>query len=297
MKNRYILNIILIVVINVWLGNKEVSANDRTSTLNVSPVSFTVPSAGWYKVGGWTTSAKRGAIRVAVSLSGGLNDPQTVVIDAFKNWNATLNLRVNGLNNSYIEEVRITEISGLYYVEVYIDRAITGGGYLYHYELEGYWAGFILNSGELPFGSGNVKKETHKMYNKMYTSSGLIVDGYVGIGTAIPDEKLTVKGTIHSEEIRVESVGADFVFASDYNLMPLAETEAYIKANHHLPEVPSAAEMQESGLELGKMNILLLQKIEEMTLHQIEMNKLLLEQQKQLEVQNQKIANLENILK
>jgi len=123
-------------------------------------------------------------------------------------------------------------------------------------------------------------------------------DGSVGIGKLSPTAKLHVDGIIISEEIKVENVdGADFVFAADYNLMPLSETEAYIKANHHLPEVPSAAEMQANGVELGKMNMLLLQKIEELTLHQIEMNKLLVEQQKQLEVQNQKIANLENILK
>jgi len=71
--------------------------------------------------------------------------------------------------------------------------------------------------------------------------------GNVGIGTTIPDEKLTVKGKVHSEEVRVEAVGADFVFEPNYNLMPLAETEAYIKANRHLPEVPSAAEMQANG--------------------------------------------------
>jgi len=109
---------------------------------------------------------------------------------------------------------------------------------------------------------------------------------------------LSVNGKIESEEIKVQNVtGADFVFAPDYNLMPLTEIETYIKANHHLPEVPSAAQMKANGVELGKMNMLLLQKIEELTLHQIEMNRLLREQQKQLKVQNQKITNLENKLK
>jgi len=99
-------------------------------------------------------------------------------------------------------------------------------------------------------------------------------NGNVGIGKLSPSAKLHVNGTIISKEIKVEDVtGADFVFAPEYNLVPLADIEAYIKQNHHLPEVPSAAEMQENGVELGKMNMLLLQKIEELTLLMIDMKK------------------------
>ncbi len=95
-------------------------------------------------------------------------------------------------------------------------------------------------------------------------------NGNVGIGKQTPTAKLHVNGNIIAEEIKVEAVdGADFVFDADYNLMPLTQIEAYIKANHHLPEVPSATEMEANGVELGKMNMLLLQKIEELTLHAI----------------------------
>ncbi len=108
-------------------------------------------------------------------------------------------------------------------------------------------------------------------------------NGNIGIGKLTPTAKLHVDGNIIAEEIKVEDVtGADFVFEPNYNLMPLAEIEAFVKQNHHLPEVPSAAEMQTNGVELGKMNMLLLQKIEELTL-------LMIEQQKQLENQNSKI--------
>ncbi len=115
-------------------------------------------------------------------------------------------------------------------------------------------------------------------------------DGNVGIGKTTPTAKLHVDGNIIAEEIKVENVtGADFVFDKDYNLMPLTEIEAYIKQNHHLPEVPSAAEMQANGIELGKMNMLLLQKIEELTL-------LMIEQQKQLENQNSKIEEQNTVI-
>ena len=99
--------------------------------------------------------------------------------------------------------------------------------------------------------------------------------GRVGIGTTSPDEKLTVNGTIHSTEVKVDLnvPGPDYVFEEDYNLRTLEETEAYIKANKHLPEVPSAIEMEANGVQLGEMNMLLLKKIEELTLYVIELKK------------------------
>ena len=106
-----------------------------------------------------------------------------------------------------------------------------------------------------------------------------INDDYnVGIGTTTPDTKLTVKGVIHTNEIRVDLEspiqGPDYVFEKDYDLLSLAEFEAYIKVNKHLPEVPSAKEMTENGLNLKEMNLLLLKKVEELTLHLIEQNRI-----------------------
>ena len=64
-----------------------------------------------------------------------------------------------------------------------------------------------------------------------------------------------------------------FVFEKSFKLRSLEQTEEFITKNKHLPEIASASEMIKDGLVLGEMNIKLLQKIEELTLYMIEMNK------------------------
>ena len=101
-------------------------------------------------------------------------------------------------------------------------------------------------------------------------------DGNVGIGTTSPDAKLAVKGHIHTQEVRVDMTGSmvpDYVFEDSYNLRPLSELENYINQNKHLPEVPSATEIEANGVKLAEMNMVLLKKVEELTLYVIELKK------------------------
>lgn len=111
-------------------------------------------------------------------------------------------------------------------------------------------------------------------------------NGYVGIGTSNPDEKLTVKGVIHAQEVKVDLAvpGPDYVFEEDYELLSLPETKSYIRHHKHLPDIPSAVELETNGISLGEMNMLLLKKIEELTLHQIELLEKLEEQNARIEV-------------
>jgi len=99
--------------------------------------------------------------------------------------------------------------------------------------------------------------------------------GNVGIGTTGPDQKLTVKGKIHSSEVIVDAMTTvpDYVFEPDYKLTSLSEVKAYVEKNHHLPEIPSAKEIEKNGIQLGDMNMKLLKKIEELTLYLIEKDK------------------------
>lgn len=102
-------------------------------------------------------------------------------------------------------------------------------------------------------------------------------DGRIGMGTTklASNAQLSVKGLIYAEEIMVKlySNWPDYVFAKEYQLRSLSEVEAYITKHHHLPEIPSAQEVENNGVELGEMNALLLRKVEELTLYVIELEK------------------------
>lgn len=104
-----------------------------------------------------------------------------------------------------------------------------------------------------------------------------VLNGKLGINTGSPDAELAVKGTIHTQEVKVDLVGSvasDFVFEDGYELPELDDTKTFIEANKHLPGVPSAQDMAENGIDLKEMNLMLLQKVEELTLHLIEMKKI-----------------------
>jgi hypothetical protein len=120
-------------------------------------------------------------------------------------------------------------------------------------------------------------------------------EGNVGIGTTTPGSfKLAVNGKIWTQEVNVAMTnpGPDYVFEKEYDLLSLPELEAYINQNKHLPEVPSAKEMEKDGLNLKEMNLILLKKVEELTLHLIETNKKSEEQQKRIEKTEQENASL-----
>lgn len=109
----------------------------------------------------------------------------------------------------------------------------------------------------------------------------ILPNGNVGIGTASPQSKLAVNGEIFAKKVKVTLTGwPDYVFQKSYQLPSLQEIENYISRHKHLPGIPDAKEIETNGLDIGEMNKLLLKKVEELTLHMIEMNK-----------QNQALAN------
>ncbi|MFT5752129.1 MAG: hypothetical protein ACI86L_001642 [Dokdonia sp.] len=119
--------------------------------------------------------------------------------------------------------------------------------------------------------------------------------GNMGIGKANPTDKLEVNGQIHAKSVKVDlQEWADFVFKEGYDLVGLREIEAYIITHGHLPEIPSETQVLTDGIDLGTMNLLLLQKVEELTLHLIAKDKEITRLQKQFSTIDKRLERLES---
>jgi hypothetical protein len=124
--------------------------------------------------------------------------------------------------------------------------------------------------------------ENSSMVNAIFIKEG----GFIGIGGidnprtsldvngTVACSNLLVDGKIETTEVEVKlDVWPDYVFEDNYVLSPLSEVEEFIKANKHLPGVPTQNEIIENGLSLGEINKVLMEKVEELTLYVIELQK------------------------
>lgn len=141
------------------------------------------------------------------------------------------------------------------------------------YGYKGY-LGVLSNDNDMDFGMTN----SNSTGNVNLVTDGkarltVFANGNVGIGTSSNEYALSVNGTIRSKQVRVETGWADYVFDNDFRLRPLAEVEAFIQDNKHLPDVTPAAEIQKNGLEVAQQMTEMMQKIEELTLYVIQLDK------------------------
>lgn len=129
--------------------------------------------------------------------------------------------------------------------------------------------------------------------NAMYVNTA----GNIGIGTTNPQSSLAVNGTLTTKKVVVTQVGwSDYVFEPSYKLRSLGSVEAYINTNKHLPDVPSAKDIAQNGIDISNIQSTLLRKIEELTLYAIAQEKKHQQTLARVEAQNKAIAAQQDLL-
>lgn len=141
------------------------------------------------------------------------------------------------------------------------------------------------------YASGSAETGSDKLYIANSATTTPLVYGdfatkYLAVGEVAAADRaaatsggyrLLVKGGMITEKIKVAVAGtadwADYVFEPSYKLLSLDKVESFVKENKHLPNVPSAEEMSKNGLDVMQTSAKLMEKIEELTLYMIEMNK------------------------
>ena len=194
----------------------------------------------------------------------------------------------NGVNGVYMESMPTLKHNALYVGEMRNDnlksRAIEFKSRIFGGDTEATnYIGMNLPNSVIVIGDfGWYKKgQGYGLINKLKTNfmdDVYVETGNVGIGTdsfvdGLDTYRLSVEGKVRAHSVKVYTSWADFVFEEDYNLPTLQEVEQHIKDNGHLKDIPSAKEVEGKGIDIGEMNKLLLQKIEELTLYTIQQEK------------------------
>lgn len=246
-----------------------------------------------YKVGDdfedFVVSAKDGRDLVLMSESGTYGTSREVSIGTLNSPN---NLRVTG----------DLSVTGKLTTSLISDRNFYTGGsnnWLFHTPDDGRQKMYITNSiyssasdwtkqtifhetGDVEVNGDIIGKKDIKLRGKLYNDYDLVlqsnnttgVTSNVFIGSDGNINDLRVTGTIFATEIQVKlNVFPDYVFKKDYNLLPLSEVESHINNYGTLPGMPTEKEIVENGLNINQMQIKLVEKIEELTLHMIRLEK------------------------
>lgn len=243
-----------------------------------------------------TVAARRGG-------AGAYNRLNVANINSSSAYNTTYSNLVSNDEGAYSWRLKTCKYNGKRYVA--LDVPYAGGQHSNGFQFVGWAKSSGVSLEFVPYDKNGVPQNTDILTEIAdYTPSRQITNyvsrfnvfGKVGIGTANPQADLAVEGNILAKQIKVKTdiTVPDYVFEPDYNLKSLQETEDYVKINKHLPEMPSASEIGKKGLDVAEMNLLLLKKIEELTLHLIENERKRNDLEKKMSTLEELLSKLQN---
>lgn len=222
-----------------------------------------------------TVAARRGG-------AGAYNRLNVANINSSSAYNTTYSNLVSNDEGAYGWRLKTCKYNGKKYIA--LDVPYAGGQHSNGFQFIGWVKSSGVSLEFVPYDKNGVPQNTDILTEIAdYTPSRQITNyvsrfnvfGKVGIGTANPQADLAVEGNILAKQIKVKTdiTVPDYVFEPEYDLNSLEYIAHYVKTHKHLPEIPSAKEIKKDGLDLAEMNLLLLKKVEELTLHLIEKDK------------------------
>lgn len=201
-------------------------------------------------------------------------------------WHTTKNFRMKGADGEWSFDFNDADGGDLWHVWDPVHHSILT----------------VRNNGRVGIGTENpqstldVVGEAH--FSNIVSIGTTNTPSILPSGTDISAYKLFVDGGIITEEVRVETGWADYVFEPNYKLWSLENVATHIEAKGHLHNTPSAQEIEaDGGIAVGEMTVNQQEKIEELFLHLIEMNKAVKALQSENEALKKRIQALENTQK
>lgn len=154
---------------------------------------------------------------------------------------------------------------------------------------------YVINLQDIVNGFVTDLGRQYSNYNgNFYTSGNILLGKTSQTNTSY---KLDVGGNIRADKVVVNTTGADYVFDSTYQLLPLGQLKRYVYSHNHLPDIPSAYEMRSAGLDVGENQMQLLKKIEELTLYQISSDEMIRQLKDDLEEYKHELSLLKDQMK
>lgn len=275
----------------------------RNATAQVYNLGNTANQPGWYKLGNLVLNQQGGDAAIEVFSGNGYNANFAQQGETFIHFRTSNEVSENSGffgSGSFYNTGRTKLLANVTVVQVsqnswdfYGMLPSYTGGYptLSLHSSGGFWTPGLV-AAIIPANS-----ISFALVEEFHLSSRAIFADYVGIGTATPKERLSVNGKIRAHEVKVEADNwPDYVFTEGYKSLSLAALAAFIDQNGHLPGVPDAKLVAKDGIALGEMNKILLEKIEELTLHLIEKDKQLLTEKSLNQVQQKRLDVIEKKL-